>query len=350
MIIRNYLVIVFFLFVGCNDCNLDKYSLSMDHLRIEYEREGFKNLLATGDGSYLFGTNGDHNNYANISTSVYYNSEKDNSKWRFLYSVLGENYLAVNADRYIYLINNQRAKPDDFHSSNYTLIKISKQSNDICEVYEFKDNYVKSINFVNDSIGFALINKTGHARDNYLIKTADYGNTWMELSRIDMYCGKPKWFDGELYFITNSDEMLMKSDIEGGAIDTLLIGTEITDFSISDESEFWTVEKQEERILLNHYDQKSLSSSELIIDNTSSFVKELYTYNEIICAVISTKDNSLFGGLGGTKDHLQLSFDKGKNWCVERKSSVTSIKPISFSKDIIKAYVYNGRILEIDIK
>lgn len=312
--------------------------------------EPYRELIFDSIGSYLIGI--DRSRLYRDYRSVVYRATHGHLKnWvTFGLSIPGENYLSYTNDKFIYLLNQMFVSDYSIKDAQSVLYRLDRHSAKLDTLFNFKSEYIKSIHFYSDKIGYAFSRYDGE----YSLKvTRDGGSTWTALFELKGIIDKCLFANNKIYFTS------WTTDAKSTALYYIDLGLQrieilhkddlhIRDFYIESSGDYWLVaDAAESASTLYKSNGGDLKEVKLFQNSCKSMYKE----GDFIAIVTYNVDESILGGLGGTRYDLYASFDGGNNWKQIPIPIDNYITPYIFYSDkLFLAYSGDGKLTYIDLE
>ena len=334
----------------CSSSGDRNVSCVSNHIDPKYEH--YKSILDDGEGSFIFGTDGDSQDYRTKETVIY--KRVLDSDFVLTTRAKGQTQTATFFGKYIYLINEVFVKKLSFSNSKSILYKLNTETDEIEKIADIGNILVKDLIFENDSVGYASVRFSNYARDGGFLKTIDGGASWDTL-KLDKPIEKVQSLKDKLYFLSykrnDKKDWIFSVDKKSNELDSLQFELNITDFAVSENGDYWLLGQDKNRTVLQYFENGKVSEIQTFSEDAEFFPEQLYKYNDVIVVLASQIDKSMLGGFGGTKPVMYLSKDNGLTWSNRPLDEALYLKPVSFYKDErMTAYIGHGKVLTCSLK
>lgn len=324
------------------------------HSNIDVSHELFTHILSDENRHYLFGTiEGNQLDYRTSEITIDRAIVGDEKSWSlFSKNIPGKCQAVCQTEKYIYLISRQQYhQSQDPAYSKHKLYRISKDDETIAELYELDigNSFIRDIYFDSDEMGYIFFRPSGNPLDYQFLVTNNGGKEWnvVELNRPVNATHRK---DEKLYFLSYKNNLkrdwIYSIDKNNNELDSIQFDLNIIDFSVDRNNDYWLLGKEEDKTVLQRYENGQTTDVHTFSDDADVSPKQLYKHNELIVVIISKIDENMLFGFGGTKPLMFVSKDNGLTWNNHRLDETLYLKPISFYKDEqMTAYVGDGKVL-----
>lgn len=340
------------LFMSCstnkgNQCTVHYSNIDVTH-------ELFTHLVSDENHHYLFGAVEEkqldyRTSEITIDQSVVGDEKNCSSLSK---NIPGKCQAVCQTEKYIYLISRQQhQQPQDPTYSKHKLYRISKADKTIAELYEWDtgNSFIRDIYFDSDEIGYVFFRPSGNPLEYRFLKTKNGGKEWNAV-KLNRPVNVTHRKDEKLYFLSYKNNLksdwVYSIDKKSDKLDSIQFDLNITDFSVDRNNDYWLLGKEENKTVLQRYENGQTTDVHTFSDDADVSPKQLYKYNELIVVIASQIDENMLFGFGGTKPLMFVSKDNGLTWNNHSLEEALYLKPISFYKDErMTAYIGNGKIL-----
>jgi hypothetical protein len=321
---------------------------------IEDEDHSYEYMLTSEDKLYLIGSYRENykDAYANslfIKTS---NRGLENEWTDIVTKISGKCSVVAQTSDYIYIISmeylTEKFNPE---FSKHKLYRISKENTQIEELYEWDkgNSFMRDIYFDSDEMGYVFFRPSGNPLDYQLLKTENGGKEWSVIG-LNRPVTKTHKSKEKLFFLSYKNNLkkdwIYSINKDDNILDSIHFDLNITDFSVGENGDYWLLGKEENKTVLQRYENDKTTDVYTFSDDTAISPNQLYKYNELIVVLASQIDENMLGGFGGTIPLIFVSKDKGLTWDNNRHDEALYLKSISFYEDKqMTAYIGNGKFI-----
>lgn len=352
MIKRMIFLLYLYIIIANYSCSIgSKMDCGINYIDPNYEN--YNSILDDGKKNFIFGTDGDSQDYRTKETVIY--KRTFDGDFVLTTRVKGQTQTATFFGKYIYLINEVFTKKLSFSDSKSILYKLNTETNEIEKVAEMGNILIKDIIFESDSAGYLSVRFSNYASDGGFLKTIDGGVSWDTL-KLGKPIDKVQSLKDKLYFLSykknDKTDWIYSIEKESNKLDSLQVDLNITDFVVGENGDYWLLGQDGDRTELQYYEDGKARVIKTFSEGSDFFPKQLYKYKDVIVVLTSKIDKSMLGGFGGTKPVMYISKDNGLTWDIPSlDEELLYLKPVSFYKDErMTAYVGRGKVLTCSLK
>lgn len=312
----------------------------------------FNEFIIGDRRTYIIGEEKEKSDFSAYQTVFYKSSRNDYKSWEKINtSVPGMNQLAVSNNENIFIVNKVLKSGDSYSSAKIILFKFDTRNEKYEYLYNFGKEFIKSIHFINENIGYIFSRVEG---TNFIKETKDGGKSWNKILELKGSVGRTYKGNGKIYFSSRTKDAksisLYSFDLQSQKIELLVEkGFKFEDFHVDNCKNYWLLGKSEgsEAILKRCNKGGKCSNVSYFPFNT----KKIHKYGSFIAVLTYGVDESLLGGLGGTRYLLHVSYDNGNHWQEISFPDENYVKPFIFYQDeFFLAYSGDGKLTFIDFK
>ncbi len=335
----------------CCSCSGDR-SVNCVSNHIDPKYEHYKSILDDGEHCFIFGTDGDSQDYRTKETVIY--KKSFDSDFVLTKRIKGQARVGAIYSKYVYLVNEVFSKKLSFSDSESILLKLNTETDEIEKVADMGNILIKNITFDSDSVYYASVRFSNYDRDGGFLKTIDGGISWDTL-KLGKPIKKVQSLKDKLYFLSykrnDKTDWIYSLDKKSNELDSLQVELNITDFAVVENGDYWLLGQDVSKTVLQHYKNGKAIEIEIFSEDADFFPNQLYKYNDVIVVLASKVDKGMLGGFGGTNPKMYLSNDNGLTWRNHSLDEAIYIKPVSFYKDErMTAYIGHGKVLTCNLK
>lgn len=313
--------------------------------------EPYRVIFEDSAAAYIVGRHRRTDDFRKLE-SVIFRANKDEGlvRWeQFSIPVPGYTSSALVHNGAILMVNHVYTNRYSLAGMQTFLLKIDMQSGVLDTLFSFGSEFVKSIHLLDNNMAVAFV----HSNGTDAIKLTTTGGTdWRNVHGMNGIFVKSIIRGNKVYVLMTRKDAVSASifsyDVSAGNVAMVVKNVpDCEDFLIDDRGKMWLIAGHEPDDVRLY---TLLNNRLKTVRRFPHSAKAIFAKDNRLVVLMRTVDETMMGGLGGTKYSLEVSPDYGKTWTNVKLPDDTYVRPYHFTADgQFIAYSGRGHLTWIDL-